>query len=164
MPEEIKIRELRDSDVQAVYEVALEAWHYTYQNIYLADFIQNFVNENYAPAVSLRLLPRIQAGQQYFHVALDQSSVMGFCHVAKTKEGMELLRIYLRPAYIGQGVGRELLYHAEKFIKAQRYHSYFCFVHKDNELGKNFYLRNGFTHIIENDEAAEWYMEKRLLG
>ena len=162
IPEDIKVRELREIDAQEVYEVALEAWQYAYKDIYSSDFIQNFVNENYAPALLLRLVPCIQVGQQFFHVALAQSSVVGFCHIAKTKQGMELLRIYLRPAHIGKGVGRALLRHGEEFIKSQGYHSYFCFVHKDNELGKNFYLTNGFTHLVENDREDDWHMEKRL--
>jgi hypothetical protein len=35
-------------------------------------------------------------------------------------------------------------------------------VHKANALGKSFYLRNGFIHMIEKDDEEEWYMEKRL--
>jgi len=115
------LRALQETDVQAVYEVAFEAWHSTYKDIYPAEFINTFVQTNYAPAVSLRLVPRIQAGQQFFHVALAQSSVIGFCHIAETRRGMELLRIYLRPSYIGQGIGRALLQQGEAFIKAQGY-------------------------------------------
>lgn len=162
MPEETEVRELRDIDVQEVYEVALESWQHTYENIYPSDFIQNYVNKNYAPALLLRLLPLIQAGQHFFHIALARSRVVGFCHIAQTKQGMELFRIYLRPAYIGKGIGRTLLREGEEFIKSHGYHSYFCFVHKNNELGKSFYLRNGFTHLVENDQEDEWHMEKRL--
>jgi ribosomal protein S18 acetylase RimI-like enzyme len=88
--------------------------------------------------------------------------VVGFWHIAQTKQGMKLLRIYLRPGYIGKGIGRTLLRQGEEFIKSRGYHSYFCFVHKDNELGKGFYLRNGFTHLVENDQEDDWHMEKRL--
>src|SRR5215813_4337201 len=134
----------------------------TYKDIYPAEFIHTFVQTNYAPAGLLRLVPHIQAGHQFFHVALSQSSVVGFCHIAATRHGMELLRIYVRPSYIGQGIGRALLQQGEDFIKAQDYSTYCCFVHKENDLGKNFYVRNGFTHIREKDGAEEWYMEKRL--
>jgi ribosomal protein S18 acetylase RimI-like enzyme len=156
------LRALQETDVQAVYEVALAAWHATYKDLYPAEFINNFVQTNYAPAGLLRLVPRIQAGHQFFHVALSQSSVVGFCHIAETRHGMELLRIYLRPSYIGQGIGRALLQQGEVFIQAQGYSTYFCFVHKENDLGKNFYVRNGFTHVSEKDGEEEWYMEKRL--
>ena len=162
MPGDIALRALQETDVQAVYDVALEAWHYTYKDIYPAEFINTFVHEHYAPAVSLRLVPRVQAGQQFFHVALVQSSVVGFCHIAETRHGMELLRIYVRPSYIAQGIGRALLRQGEAFIQSRGQRTYCCFVHKENDLGKNFYLRNGFTHIIEKDDEQAWYMEKQL--
>ena len=159
---DIALRALQETDVQVVYEVALAAWHFTYKDIYPAEFINNFVNTNYAPASLLRLVPRIQAGHQFFHVALAHSSVVGFCHIAETREGMELLRIYLRPSYIGKGIGRALLHQGEAFVTARGYSTYFCFVHKANDLGKNFYIRNGFTHVSDKDDDEEWYMEKRL--
>jgi ribosomal protein S18 acetylase RimI-like enzyme len=162
MPGDIVLRALQETDVQAVYEVALTAWHSTYKDIYSADFINNFVQTNYAPAGLLRLVPRIQAGHQFFQVALAHSSVVGFCHIAETRHGMELLRIYLRPSYIGQGIGRALLRQGEAFIQARGHSTYFCFVHKANDLGKNFYLRNSFRHVSEKDDDEEWYMEKRL--
>jgi len=162
MPGDIVLRALQATDIQAVYDVALEAWHATYKNIYPTEFINNFVQTNYAPAGLLRLIPRIQAGHHFFHVALAHSSVVGFCHIAETRHGMELLRIYLRPSYIGQGIGRALLHQGEAFIQARGHSTYCCFVHNANDLGKSFYLRNGFTHVSEKDDKEEWYMEKRL--
>jgi GNAT superfamily N-acetyltransferase len=162
MPGEIVLRALQETDVHAVYDVALEAWHSTYKDIYPAEFINHFVHEHYAPAGLRRLVPHIHAGHQFFQVALSHSSVIGFCHIAQTRRGMELLRIYLRPSYIGKGVGRALLRRGEAFIQSQGHRTYCCFVHKENALGKNFYVRNGFTHVIEKDNEEEWYMEKRL--
>jgi diamine N-acetyltransferase len=162
MPGDIVLRALQETDVQAVYEVALEAWHSTYKDIYSAEFINNFVQTNYALAGLLQLVPRVQAGHQFFHVALAHSHVVGFCHIAETRHGMELLRIYLRPSYIGKGIGRSLLRQGEEFIQARGHSTYCCFVHKENVLGKNFYVRNGFTHVIEKDDGEEWYMDKRL--
>ena len=94
MSGDMVLRALQETDVQAVYEVAFEAWHATYKDIYPAEFINTFVQTNYAPAGLLRLVPRIQAGHQFFHVALAQSSVIGFCHIAETRHGMELLRFH----------------------------------------------------------------------
>jgi hypothetical protein len=38
----------------------------------------------------------------------------------------------------------------------------YCFVHKENELGKRSYLRQGFRHLPGSDRDDEWYMEKGL--
>jgi ribosomal protein S18 acetylase RimI-like enzyme len=61
------------------------------------------------------------------------------------------------------GVGSGLLKRGEHFLQIQRVPSYHCFVHKDNELGKRFYLRHGFQHVPGSDRANEWYMEKGIL-
>jgi len=160
MADEIKFRALREEDVEQVYEVALESWKYTYRDIFDPQFIENFVNRNYAPKVSVSLLPHIEAGQQFFHVAVSEDAVIGFCHIAETRQEMELLRIYLRPASIGKGTGVKLLELGEAFVKTKGYSTYFCFVHQNNETGKRFYLKNGFVHIPEKDQDDEWYMEK----
>src|SRR5215510_10787630 len=106
---DIVLRALQATDVQAVYDVAFAAWHATYKNIYPTEFINTFVQTNYAPANLLRLIPRIQAEHHFFHVALAHSSVVKFCHFAETRHGMELLRIYVHPSYIEQKIKRTLL-------------------------------------------------------
>ena len=74
----------------------------------------------------------------------------------------KLYRIYLLPDYIGQGLGRRLLERGETFLLEHGINTYFCFVHKDNEMGKRFYIRSGFQHIPEKDHDDEWNMEKNL--
>ncbi len=159
---EIVFRQLQESDAQSVQAVALEAWRYTYRAIFDQQFIENFVRRNYAPETTVSLLPRIHSGSMFFEVAERESMIVGFCNIGVTGPGAQLLRIYFRPAYIGQGLGRQLLQRGEAFVVAQGAKTYFCFVHQDNELGKRFYLRNGFRHITEKDRDDEWYMEKAL--
>jgi hypothetical protein len=38
------------------------------------------------------------------------------------------------------------------------------FVHKDNEVGKRFYVRQGFRHVSTQDREDDWYMEKAVAG
>jgi ribosomal protein S18 acetylase RimI-like enzyme len=75
----------------------------------------------------------------FFHVAEQDSRIVGFCNTGVTGRGTQLLRIYLLPSYIGQGLGRKLLHLGEEFVIAHGAAAYFCFVHKDNELGKVFF-------------------------
>jgi ribosomal protein S18 acetylase RimI-like enzyme len=155
-------RPLTGADAPGVYDVALESWRYTYRTIFDSAFIENFVRNNYAPERLIILLPRIQNGEMFFHVAVDDAHLIGFCHIGISAQRAQLLRIYLLPSYIGQGIGRNLLHLGEAFIAAKGLNSYFCFVHKDNELGKAFYLRKGFRHVVEKDHDDEWYIEKSL--
>lgn len=52
----------------------------------------------------------------------------------------------------------------EDFVRSKGESKYDCFVHKDNQLGKNFYLKKGFEHISEKDSEDELYMEKEITG
>jgi diamine N-acetyltransferase len=155
-------RSFTEADAAAVHDVVLESWKYTYRTIFDSAFIENFVRNNYAPERLTSLVPRIQNGEMFFHLAVIESQVVGFCNIGITAQGAQLFRIYLLPSYIGQGIGRSLLHLGEAFIAAKGLNSYFCFVHKDNELGKTFYFRNGFRHVVEKDHDDEWHIEKSL--
>ena len=159
---DVVIRPIRKSDAPNIHAVALEAWQYTYRTIFDQQFIENFVNRNYAQEAILSSFPRIQDGSAFFHVAEYESKIIGFCNIGIHQQSAELYRIYLLPAFIGQGIGQSLLKMGEAFLIEHGIDSYSCFVHKNNELGKQFYLKSGFRHISEKDEADEWFMEKRL--
>ena len=155
-------RSLLASDADAVFAVAHEGWQFTYAAIFEPAFIDQFVCTNYAPERLRELVPLVEAKEIFFDVALDADQIIGFCNIGTTAQGAQLFRIYLRPAYIGRGVGTTLLERGERFVRTRGFTSYCCFVHKDNELGKRFYLRHGFRHRPESDQSEEWYMEKQL--
>lgn len=158
----IHYRPIQASDADAVFAVAQEAWRFTYASIFDPAFIEQFVSRNYAPEQLRALVPRVDSGALFFDVAVDADQVVGFCHIGVAAQGAQLFRIYLLPAYIGRGIGSGLLQRGEAFLQSRGLDSYFCFVHKNNELGKRFYLRQGFIHRAERDQDDEWYMEKRL--
>jgi ribosomal protein S18 acetylase RimI-like enzyme len=158
----IVYRSLQTSDVDAVFAVAREAWQFTYATIFDPAFVDQFVRTNYAPERLCALVPLVEAHQMFFDVALDADQIIGFCNIGMTARGAELFRIYLRPAYIGRRIGSTLLERGEGFLQTRGFPTYYCFVHKDNELGKRFYLRHGFRHRPESDQNEEWYMEKQL--
>lgn len=158
----IVYRPIHTSDADAVFAVAQEAWRFTYASIFDPAFIEQFVRRNYAPDHLRALVPLVDSGALFFDVAVDADRVIGFCNIGVVVEGAQLLRIYLLPAYIGRGIGSELLRRGEAFLRDRGFDRYFCYVHKDNELGKRFYLRQGFIHRAERDQDDERYMEKRL--
>jgi len=158
----ITYRTFQPDDAEAVHATAAEAWQFTYATIFTPAFIEQFVQTYYAPDRLRETAAHIATGRTWFEVALDGNQVVGFCQVGITDRGAELWRIYLRPLYIGQGVGGVLLHHAEAFVRGRGLSSYSCFVHAKNDRGKQFYLRNGFEHYPERDRDDEWYMEKRL--
>ena len=163
MPEiEVRLRGFTDADAQHVHHVAFEAWHFTYRNIYPLAYIKDFLKVHYAPEQLKKLAPGVAAGKVFFDVAEHRSGIVGFCHIGPTPEGAELFRIYLLPDFIGRGIGGQLLQHGEAFLRERGWRSYFCFVHRDNELGKRFYQNNRFRRVADRDTSEEWYMEKHL--
>ena len=162
MTNDVVIRPISESDASSIRGVALEAWRHTYRTIFDQQFIENFVNRNYVPEAILSLFPGIQAGSIFFDVAAYASKVIGFCNIGITKQGAELYRIYLLPTFTGQGIGQRFLERGEAFVVEHGIDSYACFVHKNNEIGKRFYLKSGFKHISAKDKDDEWFMEKSL--
>ena len=162
MQSDVVFRPVHESDASDIYAVAMEAWRYTYRTIFDQQFIEDFVNQHYAPEATLSLFPRIRSGSMFFHVAEHESKIIGFCNIGIDKQNAELFRIYLLPTFIGKGLGHKLLELGEAFLVQHGIDSYFCFVHKNNEIGKQFYIRSGFKHNSEKDKDEEWFMEKRL--
>jgi len=158
----ISYRALRTDDADGVFEAARDAWQFTYATIFDPAFIHQFVRTNYAPDRLRSLVPLVDDQRMFFDVALDGEHVVGFCNMGATRRGAELFRIYLMPAYIGAGIGSRLLERGEQFLRARGFSSYFCFVHRDNELGRRFYIRHGFRHVPGSDQNDEWFMEKAL--
>lgn len=160
--ENVVLRQFRRGDGVEVQAVARAAWRHTYQEIFPADFIDQFVATNYSPESLESLVALIEAGSMFFCVAVMQEVIVGFSNIWDRGQGMELLRIYVLPAYIGKGVGGSLLIAGEDFVRARGANRYFCMVHKRNQLGLNFYLRNQFRHVESKDQDDEMYLEKRL--
>lgn len=156
------IRPLVEADAEAVQDAARESWLATYGSIYDAEFIHDWIDQKYAPEILRADAGRVAAGEVFFHVAADGDRVAGFCHVAATDEGGVMYRIYLRPAYVGRGIGSALLDAAEAWMRARGIARYRCWVHRDNALGRRFYARRGFVRRPEMDrgEDEEWCMEK----
>lgn len=155
-------RSFKSDDAQGVHQTAMEAWKFTYRDIFSTEFIENFVNTNYAPERLIGLLPLLESGQMFFQAAEIENRIVGYCNIRLAGEKAELLRIYVRPNFIGKGIGFQLLRAGESFLKTRDISSYNCYVHEENELGKNFYQKNDFQHIMEHDKDDEWYMEKTL--
>ncbi len=160
MSRDLIIRQLQESDADKIHSIALEAWQFTYQNIFEQTFIEEYVNRNYSKESIISLLPEIQSGSVLFEVAECESRIVGFCNLGFNNNEAALYRIYLLPAFIGQGIGKKMLEHCEAFVKEHGAASYSCYVHKDNEIGVQFYVKSGFKHITGKDKGDKWYMEK----
>jgi ribosomal protein S18 acetylase RimI-like enzyme len=165
----ISYRELREEDIQQVQEVALKAWEFTYRNIYAPSTIIRQVAEYYATERLKASIERAERKESHFEVVLDNGKPVGYTNVGRARgtwrnpflpkgkvyrtSGWELFRIYLRPEYIGKGIGKELLHRCEEFLRGEKAKQYTVYVHVRNQIGKKFYLRNGFARAKELDRG-----------
>lgn len=164
----IKYRSLHKSDFEKIYEVALEAWNYTYKNIYTPSKIKNYVDKYYSIKALQKQFPLIEKREIFFEVAEEDKSIIGFCNIElKDNNKAELLRIYLKPSFIGKGVGKMLLLLGEEFLILKGIKKLYCFAHKENKLGRQFYLKNGFEITSEEsnklfNNECDFLFEKEL--
>ena len=159
---------ISEEDIVGVKSVATKAWFYTYGQLLKHEYIKQYIEKNYSYDLLYNQISRVKSSDEFFTVVLEDKEVIGFCNILNRSNEAELARLYLLPNFIGNGLGQQLLYKGELFIKAKGKEKYFCYVHKDNDLGQKFYLRNGFKYIPEKDLSDEinndcqTYMEKEL--
>jgi len=159
---EVVYRALQVADLEQVHQVALKAWHWTYQHIFDDEFITQFIDTHYAPQRLRQQLVQVEQNQVFFEVATVENQIVGFCNLGRTQHAARLFRIYLLPEHIGRGIGRTLLHRGEAWLRAQGIFEYGCYVHQGNTVGQQFYLREGFQRQPEHDHDDEWYMQKKL--
>jgi ribosomal protein S18 acetylase RimI-like enzyme len=160
--EAITYRPFTAADAEPVQALAREAWHHAYPHLFSSQVIDAYIDEHYAPEQLRTLVPEIESGRQFFHVAVDGERIIGFCHLGLTDRGVQLFRIYLRPAYTRRGIGRRLLELGEAYLRAQGIQRYYCYVNKGNVGGQRFYDRQGFHHVPDEDLRDSYCMEKTL--
>ncbi len=169
----IKYRRFESQDAEHVFETAMRSWKETYKNIFESDFIEQFVNRAYDPGSLRNSISFIQEGWTEFYIAEENDEIIGFAQIGYTSHILEkqdpnnhifLYRIYIEPKYLGQKVGSNLLSFMEKWVKSESRKEYGCYCQKENEVGKQFYLRKNFNHIPERDnkEENELFLSKQL--
>lgn len=158
----INFRALTIDDFEDFRNVALGAWIFTYKDIYTREYIKNFINNNYSEEALVQAINWSNHNNGFNYLAVADDSAIGFITIGRSDDSWKLFRMYLLPEYIGKGIGSHLLQLGEDHIKANKGKKYSLTVHKNNDLGKNFYFKKGFKHISEKDEDDEWYLEKDL--
>lgn len=140
------IREMNDQDVYEVEQVAIDAWHATYEGIIPREVQDQFL----ATAYNVERL-KIRHIRSPFYVAIKDEKIIGYANFSNRKENghVELGAIYLLPEAQGKGVGSKLLARGIEDLKPNAIE---LSVERDNEIGKTFYLSKGFIVIEEFEE------------
>lgn len=178
---DIPIRPAKPSDASAVQEVARASWHAAYDDFLGADAVDEMIDEWYGLD---DLRDGIEREDHVFVVAdaaedttggIDPdrdvgADVSGFAHVGPSaeREAWNLFRLYVTPAFWGDGIGTALLDQVEREMKDRGAPAYELAVLAENEVGVSFYESRGFDRFDETAtelagvEATEYWYRKKL--
>lgn len=135
------IRPAEQADIEAIQSIARQSWHTAYDDILGAETVNSVVDEWYEP-------PKLETAirDEAVFVA-ESSSIDGFAHVGPGdgSDTMELRRIYVHPERWGEGLGSQLLERVEEWCRTAGRRRLRLAVLADNDVGIEFYERNGFT-------------------
>lgn len=158
----ITIRFVSNEDIPHVQSIAHETWFYTYEGIYLKDFIHNFLSRAYSNENLSRTVERdLQSPKRSFLIAEFNKEVVGYAQTSQiNEEEYELLRIYVRPEYHKMGIGKGFIQEYIQVLKPIK--ELFAWVAKENHRARAFYVKSGFKEVEEKIETIEVQSKKQI--
>lgn len=150
---DIKIREMKKSDIMDVQQVAKVSWHDTYDGIIPRDIQDRFLHMAYSDEMM-----NMRFKQSIIMIAEVDHKVIGFVNFSPLNQGgvTELSAIYLCPNVQGKGIGTLLL--KAGIHRLQHVKEIYVNVEKDNKIGINFYRAKGFTVTSEFDDDFDGHV------
>jgi len=149
----IVYRPLKKQDIKQIQKLALESWLFTYGKIYKEKTIRRNVADYYSDKSFADYFSKIKHNNQCFIVAADKNTILGYAHIGKKKKSWEILRIYVSPKRLGEGIGTNLIKNIEKFLKSKEAKNYAAYPHIKNKIAKNFYSKIGFQRKKSKDRG-----------
>ena len=156
-------RTLKEGDIPLIQKLALKAWLFTYKNIYTEKTIRKEVAKYYSDKSFRNYLSKTKQNKEFFGVAVDKNSILGYAHVGRKNNKWEIFRIYVSPDRLRQGLGTRLIHHIEVFLKSKKAKQYRVYSHLKNKIASNFYRKIGFKlNLSKNRGTTSICLEKRL--
>lgn len=162
------IRAATISDVEAIASIHVRGWQQAYRGQLPDDFLDSLsVAQREVSWADLLC----KAGATVFVVVSATDQVEGFIHYGASRDPEadekcdgEIYAVYLLPAVLGQGKGRELMVFAERSLRSAGYREVVLWVLESNIRARAFYEMGGFQseglekHLVI---GAASYAERR---
>jgi len=89
----------------------------------------------------------------------EGSAVIGYCAVSQWKKQEAYrhtaeINIYLRPEYVGKGIGSAAVQYLEQFARANDIHNLIAGLCSENEPSKRLFEKNGYAHCATFREVG----------
>ncbi|QLD85414.1 GNAT family N-acetyltransferase [Natronomonas halophila] len=153
------VRPATDDDVEAIQDVAWDAWYAAYGGFLSPSTIESGLTEYYDEEL---LAAAVDHDDIAFYVAERDGEVVGFASAEQTwADEVELHTIYVDPDYWGEGIGPELFEEIEAWADEQGVDRIACAVFSDNTVGTQFFESLGFEEGTEasGEVAGELHPE-----
>lgn len=139
----LEIRYITESDDRlAIGRIYEESWKYAYKGIVPQGYLDAVPAGQWAANIE-------QADRKNLVMVLDGvmigTSGFGRSRIAEMKDFGEIISIYLLPAYMGKGYGRQLLRAAMDELRKMGFDKVFLWVLEENKNARNFYEKCGFV-------------------
>lgn len=155
----IEVRPATSEDVEAIRDVAWDAWYAAYGGFLSPSAIESGLTEYYDAEL---LEAAVDHEDIAFYVAERDDEVVGFASAEQTwADEVELHTIYVHPDYWGEGIGPALFEEIEAWADEQGVDRIACAVFADNAVGTQFFESLGFEKGTEakGEVAGELHPE-----
>jgi N-acetylglutamate synthase-like GNAT family acetyltransferase len=154
MEHRINIVKAKESDLEAIQEMAYQIWPVYYSNIISIEQIEYMLRLLYSPEA----LMQQGAKGQIFFIAEEKGKMVGFMGITPGPSNkMKIDKLYLNESCRGKGYGKLLIQFAEEQAKQLKASSIFLNVNRFN-ASFDFYTKMGFEvkNIIDIPFGPFW--------
>ena len=148
------IRCANEKDAGQIAKVHIDSWQATYRGIIPDSFLDNLSVEKRKQ----EWIQYLQSGTQAW-VAISNAKVIGFVSICPTRDTdddakkiAEISSIYLLPAYLNKGIGKQLCQAAFNQAIKQNFKEMTVWVLEKNSKARHFYEKLGFSHKVGDVE------------
>jgi len=142
--------------------LALKCWLFTYKQIYSEKQIKKIVDQWYSEKIHKEVIDCMHKGSAIAKVIELNNEIIGLASALISDNSAELKRIYIDPDHLHKGFGSKLLTLIEKDLKKKGFYKYYCYVHKKNHIGHNFYKKKNFTIDELKSNTENYCMIKKI--
>ena len=140
MKHKINIVKAKESDLEAIQEMAYQIWPVYYSNIISIEQIEYMLRLLYSPEA---LRQQVANGQVFF-IAEEMGKMVGFMGITPGPSNkVKIDKLYLNESCRGKGYGKLLIHFAEEQAKQLKASSIFLNVNRFN-ASFDFYTKMGF--------------------
>ncbi len=140
------IKPITYKDLEIVSALAYKIWPVVYKEMISQDQISYMLNWMYARET----LQQAHISGDFFYAYYHEEKAVGFIHLHPNQNTMKLQKIYILPEYQKLGIGKIFIGFCERLCRDKRFEELELQVNRENSA-VNFYLKNGFTIIKEED-------------